>query len=99
MTQSSKRARELVHELWTRTRIDWGFASARIADAFRRERGLSARDRRWVAETLYGMIRLARKLDFALEGARLAGDARDAARVIAYELLEGEIDLAAAGAE
>jgi 16S rRNA (cytosine967-C5)-methyltransferase len=99
MTQSSKRARELVHELWTRTRIDWGFASARIADAFRREKGLGARERRWVAETLYGMIRLARKLDFALEGVRLAGDARDAARVIAFELWEGEIDLAAAAKE
>ena len=35
MTQGVNRVRDLVLELWTRTRIDWGFASDRIADVFR----------------------------------------------------------------
>jgi 16S rRNA (cytosine967-C5)-methyltransferase len=97
MTQSSNKARDLVLSLWTRTRIDWEFASGRIAETFRKEKSLAARDRRWVAETLYGMIRFARKIDFALEGHRLGGDQREQARLLAFELLEKEIDVEAAG--
>jgi 16S rRNA (cytosine967-C5)-methyltransferase len=99
MTQSSNRARDLILSLWTKTRIDWGFASDRLADAFRRERGLSSRERREVAETLYGMIRQARRIDFALEGFGLKGDRRELARHLAYRVLEGEISPAQAAAE
>jgi 16S rRNA (cytosine967-C5)-methyltransferase len=100
MTQSGKQ-RELILELWTRTRIDWGFATDRIAETFRREKGLASRERRAVAETLYGMIRQARRVDFALEALSPApsGPARDVARYVAYRLLEGEIDVATAEKE
>jgi 16S rRNA (cytosine967-C5)-methyltransferase len=99
MTQSSNRARDLVLELWTRTRIDWGFASERIAEAFRRERGLGSSERRQVAETLYGMIRQARRIDFALDGFRVGGPQRELARWLAWRVLEGELAPAAARAE
>jgi len=99
MTQSSNRARDLTLELWTKTRIDWGFATERIADAFRRERGLGSSERREVAETLYGMIRQSRRIDFALEGFRLHGDRRELARYLTYRLLEGEIKPADAARE
>src|SRR5262245_56865624 len=99
MTQSGKRARDLILELWTRTRIDWGFASDRIAEAFRRERGLASRERREVAETLYGMIRQARRIDHALLGMRLSGDRRELARYLAYRVLEREIAPAEAARE
>src|SRR5262245_54029589 len=96
-------AEKLVLELWTRTRIDWGYASDRVAEAFRRERSLGSRERRRVAETLYGMIRMARRIDFAREGAgaaRLrAGEARERARYLAYRVLEGELAPAAAAAQ
>src|SRR5262249_14966717 len=74
--------------LWTRTRIDWGFASDRIAEAFRRERSLGSRERREIAETLYGMIRQVRRIDFALEPLRLASDKRELGRWVAYRVLE-----------
>src|SRR5262245_12862116 len=82
MTHSGKRARDLVLALWTKTRIDWGFASDRLADAFRRERGLGSKERRDVSETLYGMIRQARRIDHALSGFRLSGDRRELARYL-----------------
>jgi 16S rRNA (cytosine967-C5)-methyltransferase len=86
-----RRTRDLILDLWTRTRIDWGFATDRLAEAFRRERRLGARDRRLVAETLYGMIRQARRIDFALEaGGRRPppGPARELARWLAWRVLE-----------
>jgi 16S rRNA (cytosine967-C5)-methyltransferase len=92
MTQSGNRTRDLILELWTRIRIDWGFATDRLAEAFRKRRELGARERREVAETLYGMIRQARRVDFALEGFRLSGDRRELARLTAYRLLEGQLD-------
>jgi 16S rRNA (cytosine967-C5)-methyltransferase len=99
MTQSVNRVRDLAIELWTRTRIDWGFASDRIAEAFRRERSLGSRERRDVAETLYGMIRQARRIDFALEPLRLPADRRELGRYLAYRVLEGELDADRAAAE
>jgi 16S rRNA (cytosine967-C5)-methyltransferase len=102
MTQSSTKRDDLVLELWTKTRIDWGFASARIAEAFRREKRLGSAERRAVAETVYGMIRLVRRVDFALEAlgkAKLAGDTRERARLYAYRVLVGELAPAEAAAE
>lgn len=93
------RAERLLLDLYMETRIDWGFATDRLAAAFRRERHLGSRDRRRVSEALYGMIRQARRIDFALEGTRLSGgEHRDQARYVAWRLLEGEIDVAAAAA-
>src|SRR5688572_14526798 len=98
-SRSRDRVRELVIELWTKTRIDWGFATDRIAETFRRERSLGSAERRRVAETLYGMIRQARRIDYALEPASIARYDRERARYLAYRLLAGEIDVAAATAE
>ncbi|HWM84902.1 MAG TPA: RsmB/NOP family class I SAM-dependent RNA methyltransferase [Kofleriaceae bacterium] len=77
-------------DLWQRTRIDWGFASERLADGFRRERGLRSDERRFAAETLYGMIRHLRRVDEALAagGLRPGGPAPDRERLIAYLVLE-----------
>jgi 16S rRNA (cytosine967-C5)-methyltransferase len=81
----------LVLDLWQRTRIDWGFASDRLADAFRRERKLRSEERRFAAETLYGMIRHLRRVDEALSagGLRPGGAAPDRERLLAYLVLEG----------
>lgn len=82
--------RTLVLELWQRTRIDWGFASTRLNDAFRQHRELSAQNRRQVAETVYGMIRHARRIDAALAagGLRPGPRAPDRERIVTYEVLE-----------
>jgi 16S rRNA (cytosine967-C5)-methyltransferase len=79
----------LTLELWQRTRIDWGFASDRLADAFRARR-LGGRERRLVAETLFGMIRHARRIDEALAagGMRATAAAPDYDRLLAYFVLE-----------
>ncbi len=99
MTQSGNKTRDLILELWTRTRIDWGFATDRIAEAFRRRRDLGSHERREVAEALYGMIRQARRVDFALEPMKLGpGGDRELARYLAYRLLAGEISAADAAA-
>lgn len=90
--------RTLVLGLWQRTRIDWGFASTRLNDAFRQNRELSAHSRRAVAETLYGMIRHARRIDAALfaGGLRVGPRAPDRERIVAYEVLEQGLAPAAA---
>lgn len=73
----------LLLELWQRTRMDWGFVTDRLAQAFRRERWLGAHDRRVVAETLYGMVRYARTIDAGLGGTAV----QDTDRIAAYFLL------------
>jgi 16S rRNA (cytosine967-C5)-methyltransferase len=91
-----ERVQRLLLSLWSRTRLDWGFASARLAGTLREERGLGSHERRQVAETLYGMIRQARRIDFALEGQsrRLpAGQRRELAQLVAYRLLTNELTL------
>jgi 16S rRNA (cytosine967-C5)-methyltransferase len=83
----------VVLDLWQRTRIDWTYASEQLSNEFRKQRQLGSADRRTVAETLYGMIRFLRRLDFALDrGGRLADSDRDRARLFAYLVLEAEID-------
>ncbi|HTM23276.1 MAG TPA: RsmB/NOP family class I SAM-dependent RNA methyltransferase [Kofleriaceae bacterium] len=82
--------RSLILDLWQRTRIDWTFATGELAAAFRRERGLGSQQRRFVAETLYGMIRHLRRIDLALarSGLRTGSRAPDALRLTAYLVLE-----------
>lgn len=87
---ASSTLRGLILDLWQRTRIDWGFASERLADAFRKSRQLSSQDRRVAAETLYGMIRHLRRIDAALEagGLRTVTHAPDRERLLAFLVLE-----------
>jgi 16S rRNA (cytosine967-C5)-methyltransferase len=82
--------------------MDWGFAATRLSSVLKEQRALGSHERRAIVETLFGMIRQARRLDYALEGAgrRLpAGSRRELARYLAYQLLGGERDLAATRAE
>ncbi len=80
----------LILELWQQTRMDWGFATDRLAKVFRRERSLGSSERRFVAEVLYSMIRHARRIDLALEagGLRSVGRAPDSKRLLAVLMLE-----------
>ncbi|MCP4445900.1 MAG: RsmB/NOP family class I SAM-dependent RNA methyltransferase [Myxococcales bacterium] len=80
----------LIAELWQQTRMDWGFATDRLAKVFRRERSLGSSERRFVAEVLYTMIRHARRIDLAIEagGLRSVGRAPDSKRLLAALVLE-----------
>lgn len=93
MPRHTDRVSELIIDLWTQTRMDWGFATDRIAQVFRKERSLSSRERREISETLYGMIRYARRIDCALEGMGTirAGGMRELARYLVYRVMSGEM--------
>lgn len=85
--------RALVLELWQRTRLDWGFVSDRLSTTFRRERNLGSSERRFVAETVYGLVRHLRRIDAAIAaGARRGASPRDDQRVLAYLVLEAGLD-------
>ncbi|MCG8424624.1 MAG: RsmB/NOP family class I SAM-dependent RNA methyltransferase [Proteobacteria bacterium] len=86
----SEDLRRLILDLWQRTRIDWGFASDRLADAFRKARQLGSSERRIAAEALYGMIRHLRRIDEALRagGLRTVTHAPDRERLLAYLVIE-----------
>jgi len=84
------RLRGLLLELWQRTRIDWGFVTDRLSVTFRRETWIGAHERRFVSETLYGMVRHLRRIDFGLAaGARRTASPRDLERLIAQLVLDG----------
>jgi 16S rRNA (cytosine967-C5)-methyltransferase len=87
--------RSLILDLWQRTRIDWGFVSDRLADAFRREKRLRSHERRFVAETVYGMVRHLRRIDEALRAGGLGVKlhAPDHDRLLAYLVLEAGLPL------
>jgi 16S rRNA (cytosine967-C5)-methyltransferase len=88
------RLADVIDQLWQRIRVEWRFASSELSNAFRTHRELGSADRRAVAETLYGMIRQHRRVDFALEGAGPlgAGDHRDRLRRLAYLIVEAGLD-------
>jgi 16S rRNA (cytosine967-C5)-methyltransferase len=91
------RLRALLLELWQRTRMDWGFVTDRLATTFRKETWVGGSERRFVSETLYGMVRHLRRIDLALERARrVKKPPRDLERLIALLVLEGLIDPARA---
>jgi len=95
------RVEKLIVDLWGRTRIDWGFAATRLPAVVRQERWLSNQDRREVLETVYGMVRQSRRIDFALETSRARlppGSARELARYLAFRVLEGKLEPARARA-
>jgi 16S rRNA (cytosine967-C5)-methyltransferase len=59
----SPRVRELSLTIFGDARREWRYATDVIARAFREHRELGARDRREVAERIYGMIRMHRRTD------------------------------------
>jgi 16S rRNA (cytosine967-C5)-methyltransferase len=91
------RLRALVLELWQRTRMDWGFVTDRLAQTFRKESWIGAHERRFISETLYGLVRHLRRVDLALErGRRVKKPPRDLERLLALLVLEGLLDPARA---
>jgi 16S rRNA (cytosine967-C5)-methyltransferase len=89
--------RSLLLELWQRTRMDWGFVTDRLATTFRKESWVGAHERRFVSETLYGMVRHLRRIDLALERARrVKKPPRDLERLLALLVLDGLLDPARA---
>jgi 16S rRNA (cytosine967-C5)-methyltransferase len=82
----------LVLELWQRTRMDWGFVTDRLAVTFRKETWIGSHERRFVSETLYGLVRHLRRVDAALARGRKTQRApRDLERLVALLVLEGLI--------
>lgn len=91
------RLRALVLELWQRTRMDWGFVTDRLATTFRKERWIGSHERRFVSETLYGLVRHLRRVDAALARGRKTERApRDLERLLALLVLERLIEPARA---
>ena len=86
-------ARALALELAAEARAEWGFASDLIARGFRAHRELPSGDRRLVSETVYGLIRLDRRLDAIVAelagGAPLPPHARDELKLLVYEARAG----------
>jgi len=79
----------LVLELWQRTRMDWGFVTDRLAVTFRKETWIGSHERRFVSETLYGLVRHLRRVDAALaRGRRTQRAPRDLERLLALLVLE-----------
>lgn len=87
------RLRALVLELWQRTRMDWGFVTDRLSNTFRKETWLGSHERRFVGETLYGLVRHLRRVDAALARGRTTTRApKDLERLLALFILERLID-------
>ncbi len=84
--------RDVTVALWRSVQDSGTFATDHLAAAFRRERRIGSQERKAVSEALYGMLRQARRLDFALQPVwgGLADEAeRDLARFLAWQVLEG----------
>jgi 16S rRNA (cytosine967-C5)-methyltransferase len=90
-------ARAIALEIAAEARAEWGFATDIIARAFRSHRELASGARRLIAETVYGLIRMDRRLDAIVEeltrrGGRdvpLAPLARDELKLLVYEARAG----------
>src|SRR5882724_11336202 len=98
-------ARALALEITAEARAEWGFASEIIARSFRAHRELASGDRRRISETVYGLIRMDRRLDAILEElmgrelAELGPSVRDELKLLVFEAREGfPADAAAAEA-
>lgn len=98
---TTSRLSALILDAWQRTRLDWGFVSDRLADSFRKQRGLGSRERRYVAEAVYGMVRHLRRIDEALRlgGLTSADRAPDRDRLLAYLVLESGLTVQDAARE
>jgi 16S rRNA (cytosine967-C5)-methyltransferase len=86
-------ARALALEIAAEARAEWGFATDIIARTFRAHRELSSGDRRLVSETVYGLIRMNRRLDAVVDelpaSAALGPLARDELKLLVYEARSG----------
>src|SRR5436190_1465260 len=91
-------ARALALEIAAEARAEWGFASEIIARAFRAHRELASGARRLIAETVYGLIRMDRRLDAIVDEllrkgagreAPLGPLARDELKLLVYEARAG----------
>ena len=86
-------ARALALEIAAEARAEWGFASDIIARTFRKHRELASGDRRLCAETIYGLIRMNRRLDAIVEelpgSGALSPLARDELKLLVYEARSG----------
>ena len=91
-------ARALALEIAAEARAEWGFATDIVARAFRAHRELSSGARRLVSETIYGLIRMDRRLDAIVDElvpqagkreAPLAPLARDELKLLVYEARTG----------
>jgi 16S rRNA (cytosine967-C5)-methyltransferase len=99
---SRQLAHQLIHggrvgstilELWQRTRMDWGFVTDRLSSVFRRERWIGSHERRFISETLYGLVRHLRRIDLSISLiSRRTAAPRDLDRLLALLVLEGQID-------
>lgn len=82
------RLRDTALDLWTRTRFDWGFVTDQLAHTFRRERSIGAQERRFLAETVYGLVRHLRRIDHCLaSGSRRTASPRDLDRLLALHVI------------
>ena len=95
--------RQLTLEIAAEARAEWGYASDIIARAFRAHRELSSGGRRRVAEAVYGLIRMDRRLDAIVAGLPGVGDdlspvLRDELKLLVFEIREG-VPVAAAESE
>jgi 16S rRNA (cytosine967-C5)-methyltransferase len=91
------RLRTLVLELWQRTRMDWGFVTDRLAATFRKETQIGSHERRFIGETLYGLVRHLRRIDAGLARGRKTFRApRDLERLLALLVLEHLVEPARA---
>ena len=86
-------ARALALEIAAEARAEWGFASDIIARSFRAHRELASSDRRLCAETVYGLIRMNRRLDAIVEelpgSGALSPLARDELKLLVHEARSG----------
>ena len=86
--------RALTLEIAAEARAEWGFASDIIARSFRAHRELSSGGRRRVAEAVYGLIRMDRRLDAIVDSLPGLGDElspvlRDELKLMMLDLREG----------
>ena len=96
-TRLSGEARALALQVAAEARSEWGYASDIIARTFRAHRELGSTERRRIAETVYSLIRLDRRLDSIVDallqpvprGDAPSRVARDELKLIALELREG----------
>jgi 16S rRNA (cytosine967-C5)-methyltransferase len=91
-------ARAVALEIAAEARAEWGFATDIVARTFRAHRELSSGARRLVSETVYGLIRMDRRLDAVVDelvanagkrDAPLAPLARDELKLLVYEARVG----------
>jgi 16S rRNA (cytosine967-C5)-methyltransferase len=97
-SQLTGQARVLALQIAAEIRSDWTFATDVMARAFRTHRGLPSRDRRAIAEAVYGLLRFDRLLDAIVDEALarnrgprrgLSPEARDEVKLTVLELRQG----------